>query len=47
METKLNNRIEKMKEAEEFLIERENKLSNTQSNRSNNGKITDAFVRGC
>lgn len=38
--------MEKILEAEAFLIERENKLSNTQSNRSNSGKISEPFSRG-
>lgn len=33
--------MEKIKEAEAFLIERENKFSNVQ-----NGKFPDSFVRG-
>lgn len=46
IETKLNGRIEKIKEAEAFLIERENKLSNTQSHRSAGGKNPASFMRG-
>lgn len=46
IETKLNGRIEKMKEAEAFLIERENKLSNTQSSRLTSGKVPEPFARG-
>lgn len=46
IETKLSNRIEKVKEAEAFLIDRENKLGNTQSNRLTSGKIPEPFARG-
>lgn len=45
IETKLNGRIEKIKEAEAFLIERENKLSNTQTHRSAGGKNPAPFRR--
>lgn len=38
--------MEKVKEAETFLIERENKLCNTQCNRSVSEKIPEAFSRG-
>jgi len=46
IETKLSNRLEKIKEAEAFLIERENKLGNTSSNRLTTGKGHGAFARG-
>ncbi|XP_022170542.1 UPF0518 protein GG24907 isoform X1 [Myzus persicae] len=46
IETKLCNRVEKVIEAETFLIERENKLCNTQCSRSAGEKITEPFVRG-
>lgn len=46
LETKLNGRVDKLKEAEAFLIDRENKLSNSQSNRSASEKTPDPFVRG-
>ncbi|XP_026809677.1 UPF0518 protein AGAP011705 isoform X2 [Rhopalosiphum maidis] len=46
IETKLSSRMEKVIEAETFLIERENKLCNTQCNRSVSEKIPEAFSRG-
>ncbi|VVC44585.1 Retinoic acid induced 16-like protein,Armadillo-like helical [Cinara cedri] len=48
IESKLNGRMDKIKEAETFLIERENKLSNTQtqSHRSSGGKNPEPFTRG-
>jgi hypothetical protein len=46
IEIKLSGRIEKIIEAEAFLIERENKLSNTQNNRSTSGKVSEPFFRG-
>ncbi|XP_008184399.1 UPF0518 protein GJ17503 isoform X2 [Acyrthosiphon pisum] len=46
IETKLCNRVEKVKEAETFLIERENKLCNTQCSRSASEKIPEPFTRG-
>lgn len=46
IETKLSGRIEKVIEAEAFLIERENKLCNTQCNRSVSEKIPETFSRG-
>ncbi|XP_025192379.1 UPF0518 protein GJ17503 isoform X2 [Melanaphis sacchari] len=46
IETKLNSRMEKVIDAEAFLIERENKLCNTQCNRSIGDKIPEPFSRG-
>ncbi|CAI6366055.1 unnamed protein product [Macrosiphum euphorbiae] len=46
METKLCSRVEKVKEAESFLIERENKLCNTKCSRSAGEKIPEPFARG-
>jgi len=38
--------MEKIKEAEVFLIERENKLGNTQNISLATGKVPDPFTRG-
>jgi len=38
--------MEKVIEAEAFLIERENKLCNTQCSRSTGEKIPEPFARG-
>lgn len=46
VETKLSGQVEKIKEAEAFLIERENKLNNSQSNRLASGKVPEPFSRG-
>lgn len=46
IETKLCSCVEKVKEAEAFLIERENKLYNTQCSRSAGEKISEPFARG-
>ncbi|XP_050441511.1 FHIP family protein GJ17503 isoform X2 [Adelges cooleyi] len=47
IENKLNGKTEKMKEAELFLEERENKLcTNTQNSRSNISKNVQSFARG-
>jgi len=46
IETKLCSRVEKIIEAEAFLIERENKLCNTHCSRSVGEKIPEPFTRG-
>lgn len=46
IEIKLRGGIEKIIEAEAYLTERENKLSNSQSNHSTSGKVPDPFSRG-
>jgi len=46
IETKLCSRVEKVKEAEAFLTERESKLCNTQHSRSAGEKIPEPFARG-
>jgi len=46
IETKLSSRLEKVIEAEAFLIERENKLCNTQYSHSAFEKVPDPFARG-
>jgi len=38
--------VEKIKEAEAFLIERENKLCNIQNSRLATEKVPDSFARG-
>jgi len=46
IETKLCSRAEKVKEAESFLMERENKLCNTKCSSSASEKIPEPFARG-
>ncbi|XP_015371085.1 PREDICTED: UPF0518 protein GF15501 isoform X4 [Diuraphis noxia] len=46
IESKLCSHVEKIIEAEAFLIERENKLCNTKCSCSANDKIPDPFARG-
>lgn len=46
IETKLSKNMEIIKEAESFLIERENKFSKTQNNRPSSGNNSDSFARG-